>query len=232
MQELLNYLRFTEGFHIWGAIVRMVLAVICGGIIGIEREYKRRPAGFRTHILICLGASLTMLTSQYIYLELGLFTDLARLGAQVIAGIGFIGAGTIIVTKRRQVKGLTTAAGLWASAIVGLAVGAGYFEAALIATLMILVAELLLSRFEYFIMSTACGINLYIEYRDNDVLATMTDYMRTRNVSVTDLQITKSGAATQNPCAIFSLELPRKMTHDKLMTALAGIEGVVSVEEL
>lgn len=232
MQELLNYLRFTEGFHIWGAIVRMVLAVICGGIIGIEREYKRRPAGFRTHILICLGASLTMLTSQYIYLELGLFTDLARLGAQVIAGIGFIGAGTIIVTKRRQVKGLTTAAGLWASAIVGLAVGAGYFEAALIATLMILVAELLLSRFEYFIMSTARGINLYIEYRDNDVLATMTDYMRTRNVSVTDLQITKSGAATQNPCAIFSLELPRKMTHDKLMTALAGIEGVVSVEEL
>ena len=232
MQEFLNYLRFADGFHMWGAVARMLLAVICGGVIGLERERKRRPAGFRTHILICLGASLTMLTSQYIYLELKLFTDLARLGAQVIAGIGFIGAGTIIVTKRRQVKGLTTAAGLWTSAIVGLAVGAGYFEAALIATVLMIVIELVLSRLEYFIMSTAKGINLYIEYKEAETLIQMTNYLKSRNVSVTDLQITKSGAITRNPCAIFSLELPRKMTHDKLMTALAEIEGVVSVEEL
>jgi putative Mg2+ transporter-C (MgtC) family protein len=232
MQEFLNYLRFADGFHMWGAVARMVLAVICGGVIGIERERKRRPAGFRTHILICLGASLTMLTSQYIYLELKLFTDLARLGAQVIAGIGFIGAGTIIVTKRRQVKGLTTAAGLWTSAIVGLAVGAGYFEAALIATALMIIVELVLSRLEYFSMSTAKNINLYIEYKDAVSLTRMTEYLRDRRVSVTDLQITKSGAATKNPCAIFSLELPHKMTHDKLMTALSGIDGVVSVEEL
>ena len=232
MQQFLDYLRFANGFHMWGALVRMLLAVICGGIIGIERERKRRPAGFRTHILICLGASLTMLTSQYIYLELKLFTDLARLGAQVIAGIGFIGAGTIIVTKRRQVKGLTTAAGLWTSAIVGLAIGAGYFEAALIATALMIIVELVLSRLEYFIMSTAKGINLYIEYKEAETLVRMTEYLRDRKVSVTDLQITKSGAATKNPCAIFSLELPHKMTHDKLMTALAGIDGVVSVEEL
>ena len=232
MQQFLDYLRFANGFHMWGALVRMLLAVICGGIIGIERERKRRPAGFRTHILICLGAALTMLTSQYIYLELKLFTDLARLGAQVIAGIGFIGAGTIIVTKRRQVKGLTTAAGLWTSAIVGLAIGAGYFEAALIATVLMIVVELVLSRLEYFIISTAKGINLYVEYKEAETLMQMTEYLRARNVSVTDLQITKSGAETRNPCAIFSLELPRKMTHDKLMTALSGIEGVVSVEEL
>ena len=232
MQEFLDYLRFADGFHMWGALVRMVLAVICGGFIGIERERKRRPAGFRTHILICLGAALTMLTSQYIYLELRLFTDLARLGAQVIAGIGFIGAGTIIVTKRRQGKGLTTAAGLWTSAIVGLAIGAGYFEAALIATALMILVELVLSRLEYFIMSTAKGINLYIEYKEAETLVQMTEYLRESKVSVSDLQITKSGAETRNPCAIFSLELPRKMTHDKLMTALAGIDGVISVEEL
>ena len=151
MKELLDVVRFVNGFNIWGVLVRMLLAVICGGIIGLEREHKRRPAGFRTHILICLGASMTMLTSQYIYLGLGLFTDLARLGAQVIAGIGFIGAGTIIVTKRRQVKGLTTAAGLWTSAIVGLSVGAGYVEAALITTVLIIVIEMVLSKFEYFL---------------------------------------------------------------------------------
>ena len=232
MSELLNCIRFADGFHLWGAVLRMFIAMICGGIIGIEREYKRRPAGFRTHILICLGASMTTLTSQYLYLEMQWFTDLARLGAQVIAGMGFIGAGTIIVTKRRQVKGLTTAAGLFVSAIVGLAVGAGYVEAALIATALILIIELLLSRFEYFIMSTSRNINLYIEYKENQSLIDMTEYLRTHKVSVMDLQITKSGAASQNPCAIFSLDLPKKLSHEKLMTSLAGVTGVISVEEL
>ena len=108
--------------------VRLACAFICGGIIGIERSYKRRPAGFRTHILIFIGAAITTLTSQYLYLNMHYFTDMARLGAQVVAGIGFIGAGTIIVTKRQNVKGLTTAAGLWTSAIIGLAFGGGFYE--------------------------------------------------------------------------------------------------------
>ena len=232
MQEFLDMIRFTKEFNMWGAILRMLLAVICGGLIGIEREHKRRPAGFRTHILICLGASLTTLTSQYIYLRLDMFTDLTRLGAQVIAGIGFIGAGTIIVTKRRQVKGLTTAAGLWASAIVGLAVGAGYFEAALIATAMILLVELVLSRFEWFLMSTARDIHLYVEYKQNDALEKIDEYLRNRDILVSDLHITRSAGSTKNPCAIYSLQLPRKMTHDRVMTALTEIAGVVSVEEL
>ncbi len=232
MQAFLNMIRFTEAFNMWGAILRMLLAVICGGLIGIEREHKRRPAGFRTHILICLGASLTTLTSQYIYLQLDMFTDLTRLGAQVIAGIGFIGAGTIIVTKRRQVKGLTTAAGLWASAIVGLAVGAGYFEAALIATAMILLVELVLSRFEWFLMSTARDIHLYVEYKENDALEKIDEYLRNRDIAITDLHITKSAGSSKMPCAIYSLQLPRKMTHDRVMTALTEIAGVVSVEEL
>ena len=98
MIDALNFLR-TDSLDTWSVIIRLVLAVLCGGVIGIERERKRRPAGFRTHILICLGAAITTLTSQFILFELGLFTDLTRLGAQVIAGIGFIGAGTIIITK-------------------------------------------------------------------------------------------------------------------------------------
>ena len=110
--------------------VRLACALICGGIIGIERSYKRRPAGFRTHILICIGAAITTLTSQYLYLNMHYFTDMARLGAQVVAGIGFIGAGTIIVTRRQRVKGLTTAAGLWTSACAGLALGIGLYEVA------------------------------------------------------------------------------------------------------
>lgn len=233
MKELIELIRFTDGFQIWGAVIRMMLAVLCGGLIGIEREHKRRPAGFRTHILICLGACMTTLTSQYIYLYLGLFTDLARLGAQVIAGIGFIGAGTIIVTKRRQVKGLTTAAGLWASAIVGLAAGAGYVEAALATTLMILIAELVLARFEWHLTSSARDVNLFVEYSNADTLLAISELLRGENVAVSDLQITRStGAEEKNPCAIFSVQLPRKLSHDRLMTGIARLDGVVSVEEL
>ena len=117
---MLSCFDFAREMNFWAIAVRMVLAVVCGGLIGIEREYKRRPAGFRTHILICLGAAITTLTSQFLYLKLNLYTDVARLGAQVVAGIGFIGAGTIIVTNRQRVKGLTTAAGLWTSALIGL----------------------------------------------------------------------------------------------------------------
>lgn len=114
---MLSCFDFIRDMDFLAVMCRLLLAMLCGGVIGIEREYKRRPAGFRTHILICLGASMTTLTSQYLFLTMHMFTDVGRLGAQVIAGIGFIGAGTIIVTKRKRVKGLTTAAGLWTSAI-------------------------------------------------------------------------------------------------------------------
>ena len=231
--NFIDYMRFADGnFYIGAAVLRLVLAVICGGIIGIERERKRRPAGFRTHILICLGAALTTLTSQYLYLELGLFTDLARLGAQVIAGIGFIGAGTIIVTKRRRVKGLTTAAGLWTSAIVGLALGAGFFEAALLTTGFILLAELVLARLEFFLMNSSKTVNLYVEYYNSDTLVAMTEHLRQQGVQVSDWQLSKAAAQSENPCAIFSLDLPRKLSHEKLLADIAGLEGILAVEEL
>ena len=231
MFEFLNFLR---GDHLdtLTIVVRLFLAIFCGGIIGIERERKRRPAGFRTHILICLGAAMTTLTSQFIVLELKLFTDLARLGAQVIAGIGFIGAGTIIVTKRRQVKGLTTAAGLWASAIVGLCCGAGFYEGAIFATFIILLAELVFSRLEYFMVSTAKSFNIYVEYSESSRLANIIDALKKSNVYILDMEITKSSSENKNLNVVFSMKVPRKTSHQAIMTIIANIEGVVSVEVL
>ena len=231
---MLSVFDFLRGPHLdWVSVaVRLLLAVVCGGIIGLERERKRRPAGFRTHILICLGAAMTTLTSQYLVLELGLFTDMARLGAQVIAGIGFIGAGTIIITKRRQVKGLTTAAGLWTSAIVGLCCGAGYVEGAVIATLVILLAELVFARLEYFIVSNARTVNLYVEYTASENLGNIIDTIKRKGGYIVDMEITKNAADGRNPCVIFSLNTPRKTSHQALMTIIAKLDGVVSVEEL
>ena len=213
--------------------VRMILAVLCGGIIGIEREYKRRPAGFRTHILICLGAAMTTLTSQYLYLNMHYYTDMARLGAQVVAGIGFIGAGAIIVTRRQRVKGLTTAAGLWASAIIGLALGGGFYEGGIAATVLILLAELLFSKLEYRMLENAPEINLYMEYTDRSCLEQVLKLYREKNVKVLNMEITRStGSEKHNACAIFSLRLNKKCKVEQLLAKVSGTEGVVSVEEL
>lgn len=213
--------------------LRMILACVCGGIIGIEREYKRRPAGFRTHILICLGAVMTTLTSQYLCLNMHYYTDMARLGAQVVAGIGFIGAGTIIVTRRQRVKGLTTAAGLWAAAIVGLVLGAGFYEAGIAATVLILTAEMVFSKMEYRMLDNAPEINLYMEYADKTCLEHILKLYRERNLKILNMEITRPvGSGTHNACAIFTLRLNKRCRVDDLLQSMHATEGVVSVEEL
>ncbi len=231
MIEALNFLRGPQ-LDLLSVGVRLFIAVLCGGIIGIERERKHRPAGFRTHILICIGAAMTTLTSQYLVLEKGLYTDLARLGAQVIAGIGFIGAGTIIITKRRQVKGLTTAAGLWTAAIVGLCCGAGYYEGALITTAVVILAELVFARLEYIIISRARSTNIFVEYSESGKLGKIVDTIKKSGAFILDLEITKNATESKNPCATFSLQTPRKISAQALMTKIAKLDGIISVEEL
>ena len=110
-------------------VIRILFSLVIGGILGLERGLKNRPAGLRTYILVCMGSCIVMMTNQYVYQVYGT-GDPVRMAAQVISGIGFLGAGTIIVTRRNQIKGLTTAAGLWASACIGLSIGIGLYEVA------------------------------------------------------------------------------------------------------
>ncbi len=227
-----EFIELIKGVGIVGVAVRLFLAVLCGGLVGLERENKRRSAGFRTHTLICIGATLTTLTSQYL-VSLGWNTDPARLGAQVIAGMGFIGAGAIIVTSRRQVKGLTTAAGLWASAIIGLAIGTGYYEAALIGVSLVLFSEIVLSKLEYFIISTARSMNIYIEFSAIDDLNNIVEEVKKHNISIVDIEITKSRPSEgMHLSAILALQFKKKIPHENVMAILSSISGVNTVEEL
>lgn len=213
--------------------IRMLLAVLCGGLIGIEREYKRRPAGFRTHILICLGAAMMTLTGQFLALELHYPTDMTRLGAQVVAGIGFIGAGTIIVTRHQRVKGLTTAAGLWASAIVGLALGAGFYEGGIGATFLILIAETLFSRLEYYVMRHTPEVNLYVQFTGREALEGALHLFQQKNVRVLNMEITRSpGSELQDSYVLFFLRMDKKYTVEAMLGQLRMIEGILSVEEI
>ncbi len=213
--------------------LRMLLAVIFGGLVGLEREFKRRPAGFRTHILICLGAAITTLTSQYLLLELELYTDLARLGAQVVSGVGFIGAGTIIVTRRQRIKGLTTAAGLWLVAIIGLTLGAGFIEGSIIATVFILFAELVFSKIEYRMLDKIQEIHIFMEYADNTCLANVLEKLRENNLKLLDIEITRNAHGdTETSCALFLIRTNRRNPPAKVVTLLKSQPGTVLVQEL
>ena len=210
--------------------VRMLLAVLCGGAIGIEREYKRRPAGFRTHILICLGAAMVSLTSECLFLYMKYYLDISRMSAAVASGIGFIGAGTIIVTRRQRVKGLTTAAGLWTAAIVGLALGGGFYEGGIAATGLILLAELLFSKLEYRMLDNAPEVNLFMEYSGKPCLEKVLKLYRERELKVINMEITRSTESeTHNACAIFTLRLNRRCGVERLLTEMNAVPGVVSV---
>ena len=224
--------------------VRILLAVVVGGLLGLERERRSSPAGFRTYMLVAIGSSMTIMLSQYIDLMLstqwaaaaqsvGATHDVSRFGAQVINGVGFLGAGSIILTGRKRVKGLTTAAGLWTSAIIGLTFGGGFYEGGILATVFIMLAELVFSRIEYRVLENVPEINLYMEYEDKHCLDDVLQLYRSCNIKVLNIQITRSAEnGEHNACAIFSLRLPRSCGVEKLLTLVGRREGIVSVEEL
>lgn len=226
------YGTFTE-FNTVSVLFRLTLAMICGGLIGIDRGRKHRPAGFRTHMLVCLGATLTMLISQYVTVVLHQGTDLTRFGAQVINGIGFLGAGTIVVAGRQQVKGLTTAAGLWASACMGLAIGAGFYLAAVLSCILIVLTVTILTKLQNVIMANARNMNVYVEYSEQENIGALISAIREKNVKMLDVELTKGDAKSGiAPSVIFSVQLPRKYKHSDFIAMLSEIEGVTIVEEL
>ena len=135
-------------FSLTATVVRIFLAMFLGGLIGLERERSKRPAGFRTHILVCVGSSMTALIGLFVLYEIGADTDPARISAQVISGIGFLGVGTILVKEHDHITGLTTAAGLWTTAAIGVACGYGFYIAALIGTLVVTMTSAILFKLE------------------------------------------------------------------------------------
>lgn len=232
MEWLRSAFEYLCGANLAATAFRLLLAMLFGGIIGLERGRRRRPAGFRTHILVCMGAALAMCISQYLAITLGQSTDISRLGAQVINGIGFLGAGTIVVTGRQQVKGLTTAAGLWASACMGLAIGAGYYECAVLACITIFLTITALNNVEKLLTSRTKNMNINVTLGAVNQLPGVLDVLRSMNIKIFDVEITNvRDLRVASPSVIIEMKLPRSQPHAEIITAVAAIEGVQSVEE-
>jgi putative Mg2+ transporter-C (MgtC) family protein len=224
-------------------LLRITVATLCGGIIGIERGRKHRAAGFRTYMIVCMGAALTMVLSTYLCAmisgvwtevpENARTTDVSRFGAQVINGIGFLGAGTILVTGRQQIKGMTTAAGLWASACMGLAIGAGFYTGAIVACALIAITMIFFTKIESFVLTRSRNINLYIEFENSDDIVDILAKFKSVGVRIFDVEITKAKHAENKiPNAIISMRLPKKMPHTQVFSLTTEIDSIRSVEEL
>ena len=213
-------------------ILRIFAAVSIGGILGLERGMKNRPAGLRTYMLVCVGACVIMLTNQYIY-QAAATGDPVRMGAQVVSGIGFLGAGTIIVTRRNQIKGLTTAAGLWASAGIGLALGVGFYEGALVAGLTIYLILTALQRWDDKMHQNAKVMELYIEQAEEYNVSSLVRQLRNLDVEIDGLQAEGESAIEDGARAlIVTLRLRRKSNHPLMIKDIKKMDGVLYVEEL
>ena len=212
--------------------LRILCAVILGGLIGLERGLKNRPAGLRTYMLVCTGACLIMLTNQYIFQYFGT-GDPVRMGAQVVSGIGFLGGGTIIITRHSRIKGLTTAAGLWAAAAVGLALGIGFYEAALVGGIAIFTIMTLLQKMDNKMHSRAKRIDIYVELEKNMLLGDFLRLVREKDLNVSNVQRENSSAKEEVVRAYSAtLVAQRRYKHAELLDMVTDIPGVIFVEEL
>jgi len=213
-------------------ILRLVLSLLLGGVIGFERGRAGRPAGLRTHILVCLGSTLAIMTNQYVFQEYGI-SDPTRMAAQVISGIGFLGAGTIIVTGRHQVKGLTTAAGLWATACMGLAIGIGFYKAAIVACILIAFATVVLHRLDNYMLSKSKVLDVYIEIGNSASITAILDTMKSFMVTIDSIEMVKPTYGTNaTAAAILTLRLKQKRIRLDILARICSIDGIEFAEEI
>lgn len=243
----MNLISFLDPFrelNMASLLIKIFMAVFFGGLIGLERGQKHRAAGGRTYMIVCVGAALTMILGQYeAYLihthfketaeALGISTDISRFGAQVINGIGFLGAGTIIVTGRQEVKGLTTAAGLWAAACMGLAIGAGFYECAVMGFALIVITTVLFNKIGAWIVSNARNMDLYVEFEDMENLGEIINTIKNLNIQIFDVDIQREKTSNGVTIgAVLSTHLPKGESHSHVMSKISKFDFVRLVDEI
>ena len=181
---------FSE-WTVQNLIIRVVASMLLGGIIGLDRGMKHRGAGTKTMTVVCLGATLVMLTEQYIQVNFPGLANMNRLAAQVISGVGFLGVGTIIISNHR-VRGLTTAATLWASATIGLAVGIGFVEGGILITLMMLLSLHVLPFVERFATRNSRYCNVIVDLAESLYLHVIIQDLKAAGVTVDSMELSPS----------------------------------------
>ena len=209
---------------------RLALAVAFGGILGLERGRKHRPAGFRTYMIVCLSSALVMITDLYLVEFYGT-GDPARLGAQVISGIGFLGAGSIMISNMR-IKGITTAAGLWGSAGLGLALGAGFYIGAFITGVFLLIIMTIMSRIDARMNAMSRSMIIFAEFKSTEAFSSFVKEARKMNCTLSDIEMKKSLLDGDYIGVNIAISLPKRRNHAEVIQQFGALKGVKYIEEL
>lgn len=229
MEAVIAYIR---DFNIVSIVLRLVLAMIFGGTIGLERGKQGRAAGMRTHIFVCIGAALATMIGFYVadfmITRYGYIGDPLRVAAQVVSGIGFLGVGTILIKGRFQITGLTTAAGLWCAAAIGIALGAGFFEGAIITFICSVVTVTIAGRLELMLNKKYSRFGIYVEISSDKFVRQAVDFL-TSKYRVSDIQVTAPRSGTAGNVGIEANVHNRdfKTSPDDVSRTLEGEEYVI-----
>lgn len=225
---------FLGDFAAWNIqniLIRVVVASLLGGVIGLDRGMKHRGAGTKTITVVCLGATLVMLTEQYIQINFPGQANLGRLAAQVISGVGFIGVGTIIISRHR-VRGLTTAATLWASACIGLAVGIGFIEGGVLITGMMLISLHVLPYIERFATRHSRYCNVFIDLEENKDLHVVIQKLKEIGLTIDSMDTSEAKSAEAGVSVHMVLYLKKGIRRTDVYDILTKLDKVVSVDFL
>ncbi len=222
------FIAYMRDFNFVSVLVRILLACLAGGILGVERGRHGRVAGMRTHILVCVGAALTILIGLFVVGELGIGQDATRIAAQTISGIGFLGVGTILVRGKSQVIGLTTAAGLWAAAAIGLSFGAGFYEGGVLGTLIAILVNMLLPKIEYRYKLSRVSYVFYVEIASVYDVQSFVDSLE-KNYPVQEVEITKPNSGHSSHVGINIIVFARQTTlsEEQILSELMAREETV-----
>lgn len=234
MGLLIEELDFLREINLLTVILRLVLAVVCGGLVGMEREVHGRAAGLRTHMMVSVGAALTTLIGVFSLEILEVtWADPMRIGAQVISGIGFLGAGTILLKKgNSQITGLTTAAGLWVTAVIGLAVGAGFYEGAILTALLAMLIFTLIAKLEFVMNSKRQRLFVYIEIDDVKIVSVFADRL-SEELAAAEIQVTPPRSGTAGNVGVEALiRIPKKGSITEKLHKLQSLDHVVFALQL
>ena len=227
-----NIQSFFGDLNMASVAVRLVMATLLGSFVGMERAHKRYAAGIRTFALVCLGSALATMIGMY-FGEMDAFgSDVGRIPAQILCGIGFLGAGTIIVTERKQVKGLTTAAGLWVTATMGMAIGAGFVWAALICFLLIFLTTYYMYYMSRYVENHTRTIEMYVEIERKGVEPFLV-FLKECGYVITSIERRKDETILENDIALrVELDMLKKRNHAEVLDEILTVESVHYIEEM
>lgn len=229
---MLEQIKILRELTLPSILLRIFLSMLFSGILGYEREKKHRPAGFRTYIIVCLGSTLAMMTGLYISALTG-SSDPARIPAQAISGIGFLGAGTILVTRQNRVRGLTTAAGLWAVACLGLSLGAGFYTGALIFFTAIWVSIWILRFVDNRLTDHLKAVHLYVEFSNIEYISKFLSLAREQNCTVNNLEIsrTENDKKEASLSAAMTMHFREAVAYSQIIETYGSLEGVIFIRK-